>query len=316
MPNVIKSVVLEETRLEPAESELVLTVYPESVSLSTQIKGRLVGPHSVYSTTVEVAYPMRECNRHCSSMEVPRISVRVVIPEASFWEPDSPFLYQGPLELWEDGQCVDRLELQHGLRIARLGPRGLRFNGKLTGLNGVARTAVAREYTPQLRQWQCNTLLVPLGEQVAGMWRAADQTGFLMLGRIQSAGDLEIAAELMATGQSRHLPHASTLGWLVHQDLPSEKIGKVLGSTLFSSLSGRSGEDAIVGIEITQPPAALVPEGVAFVACREDWASSGERFGLPLLLLSDQSLPPRPTETPSHTSRLTLGTIYEVDLQA
>jgi hypothetical protein len=313
MPNAIKSVVLEQTRLEPAESEQVLTVYPQSVGPSTQIKGRLVGPHSVYSTTVEVAYPMRECNRHCSSMDVPRISVRVVIPEASFWEPDSPFLYQGPLELWEDGQCVDRLELEHGLRIARLGPRGLRFNGKLTRLNGVARSAVAREYTPQLRQWQCNTLLVPLAEQASDMWRAADQTGFLMLGRIQSAGDLEIAAELIAAGQSRHLPHPSTLGWLVHQDVSSEKIGKVLGSTLFSSLSGRSGEDAIVGIEITQPPTAPPPEGVAFVACREEWASSAEHFGLPLLYLSDQPLPSLPAEPTPHPSRLTLGTIYEVE---
>src|SRR5262249_16988932 len=145
MANSIKNILLHESRLEPAECELFLTVYPDEVSSNTQVSGRLIGPRCLYSTTVEVAYPVRESSRYYASIDIPRIVVRIIIPEASFWDPTSPFLYEGPLELWEAGNCVDRIQLRHGLRILRLGPRGLRSNNKFITICGAARAGISTE---------------------------------------------------------------------------------------------------------------------------------------------------------------------------
>jgi beta-galactosidase/beta-glucuronidase len=46
----------------------------------------------------------------------PHLEFRVIIPEASWWEPKTPFLYEGPVELWQDGVLCDRREISHGIR--------------------------------------------------------------------------------------------------------------------------------------------------------------------------------------------------------
>jgi hypothetical protein len=312
MSNSIKSIRLHENRLEPAESELFLSVQPDEVTSNTQVVGRLIGPRCLYSTTVEVAYPMREANRSYASIDIPRIIVRIIIPEASFWDPQSPFIYEGPLELWEKGNCVDRLQLQHGLRILRLGPRGLRLNDKLVSICGMARTGISTEEATVLRQSHCNTLLAPVTDEQADMWDGADLNGFLMIGRISSVADLEIAAELMAGGPSRKLPHPSTLGWLISEEVFEEKLAQVLGPTMFSGLAGISRADAIVGVELIGKRSLSLPEGVSFVACKEELVSSFAHLGLPILILSQSSILPEPGPAPRPGLPLVLGTIYEV----
>ncbi|HYV36006.1 MAG TPA: hypothetical protein VE988_09910, partial [Gemmataceae bacterium] len=39
--------------------------------------------------------------------ELPDLAMRVVIPEPSFWEPECPFVYDGVIELWQDGVRCD-----------------------------------------------------------------------------------------------------------------------------------------------------------------------------------------------------------------
>ena len=110
MTNRIRDVHVINHRLDPHETELHIRVELESVGTTTEIKGRVIGPRSVHTTTVEIAYPMREIARGNNYVEL-----RVVIPEACWWTPESPFLYHGPLELWEEGERLDRRELSHGI---------------------------------------------------------------------------------------------------------------------------------------------------------------------------------------------------------
>ena len=101
MSNRIRQIVVRDHRLDPAEAEVWITVVPEELTETTRVAGRLMGPRCPYSATVEVAYPLRTWKREDEEADAKSLTMRVVIPEASLWEPESPFLYQGPVELWQ-----------------------------------------------------------------------------------------------------------------------------------------------------------------------------------------------------------------------
>src|SRR5262245_50368134 len=119
MENRIRTVRVLDARLDPVEAEVWVTVEPERLTSTTQVRGRLMGPRCPYSTTLEVAYPLREHSRQYESEGPPRLTLRAIIPEPGLWDPQSPFLYQGPLELWQCDQRCDQVQVRHGLRLVR-----------------------------------------------------------------------------------------------------------------------------------------------------------------------------------------------------
>src|SRR5258708_30799968 len=101
MPHSINNISIWNQRLNPAEAEVEISVTPEHVFSMTQVRGRLVGPQCRYASTVEVAYALRETSREYASTGKPGISCSVRIPEPCLWDPVSPFLYKGQIELLE-----------------------------------------------------------------------------------------------------------------------------------------------------------------------------------------------------------------------
>src|SRR5260221_11284590 len=106
------------------------------MTATTEVRGRLMGPRCVYASTVEVAYPLRAGHGAPAPEANPRIIKRVVIPEPNWWDPISPFLYEGPLELWQDGELCDQRTLRHALRTLKIGSKGLRVNGQPFSIHG------------------------------------------------------------------------------------------------------------------------------------------------------------------------------------
>src|SRR4051794_4336841 len=115
MSNRILGVSLEDRSLDPISAEVWLTVRPEQLTPTTEVRGRLMGPSCPYATTVEIAYPLSPL-RQPEQQEPGTIRCRAAIPEASLWDVQSPFLYAGPVELWQDGERADRVTVRHGLR--------------------------------------------------------------------------------------------------------------------------------------------------------------------------------------------------------
>src|SRR5438105_4753176 len=182
MTNRIRELRLHDQLDDPAEAEAWLSVIPENITPTTEVRGRLVGPRCHYASTVEVAYPVRPFVRRPPGL--PGLAARVIIPEASLWEPESPFLYQGPIELWEDGKLCDQVQVRHGLRTLRLTPRGLRLNGRPLTIRGVAQEECTEEDARRLREQGCNTLLAHVSAGPVGLWDAVDRLGFLVIGRV------------------------------------------------------------------------------------------------------------------------------------
>jgi hypothetical protein len=105
---------IEVVRLSQAAAELLIHVdFPNDPGPATELRGRLMGPRSPTTGTVEVAYALRPLP---PTSELPgRRSARVVIPEPNFWEPASPFTYRGPVEVWESGTKRMELPVEIGL---------------------------------------------------------------------------------------------------------------------------------------------------------------------------------------------------------
>ncbi len=208
MDNRILHLDVRNGSLMPAQSEVWIRVVSEWQSPTTELRGRLMGPRCPYANTVEVAYPLRPMPQRESS---DRLTARVVIPEASLWDTESPFLYQGPIELWQDGRCCERLALSHGLRSVLLGERGLSLNGKPMRLKGQAVASCTDEEALKLRENGYNLWIVPVEERTLSLWERADRLGFLVLGQLKD-GSEETLQYL-----NRLQSHPSCLGWLVER---------------------------------------------------------------------------------------------------
>jgi hypothetical protein len=204
MGNRILRIEVLDRSLDPISAEVWISVLAEHHTAATEVRGRLMGPRCLYSNTVEVAYPLRPLP---SLQNRSGLTVRVVIPEASLWEPQCPFLYQGPIELWQDGQCCDRVILSHGLRSLITNERGLYVNGKPLTLRGRRTTACSDKEATQLRQSGYNLLIAPVTQSSLDVWEQADRFGFLVLGQL---GEDAEETRLMETLRR----HASCLGWL------------------------------------------------------------------------------------------------------
>ncbi len=212
MNNRIASVVLDNRSLHPASAEIWVAVRPERLTPSTELRGRLMGPRCPYANTIEVAYHLRPLPRE-EDQPPEFLHARVVIPEASLWDPQSPFLYQGPLELWQEGERCDRTVICHGLRQITLTPKGLCINGKSTSLRGVrcARTPDDEELLA-LRARGVNLLFAPVVAALLSLWEKADRLGFLVLGALPDTEDATLAQVRLLTQRP------STLGWVLDEN--------------------------------------------------------------------------------------------------
>jgi hypothetical protein len=169
MHNRILRVAIDPVRLSPVESVLRVVVEPERRTPTTEVRGRLVGPRCRFAATVEVAHAIRPTRDEydCAG--------RVVIPEASFWDPESPFLYEGYVELWEEGRCVDRAVVTHGLRLMSLGTRGLRVNGRPFRLRGRRVAQCGEAEALEMRRQGLNLWLVPASADTTHLCELADR---------------------------------------------------------------------------------------------------------------------------------------------
>ena len=179
MTNRILRVSLRDHSLLPASSEVRVVVETERRDAGTEIRGRFVGPRCLFAETIEVAYPIRPVGAE----------YRVVIPEGSFWDPISPYLYLVHVELWQDGTRCEEVRLRHGLRA-------LTVNGLRLALRGRAVEHLDDDTALRLRAEGYNLLIASSGE--LGVWEIADRVGFFVLTEMDvPCGD-----------------HPSHLGWL------------------------------------------------------------------------------------------------------
>ena len=117
MSNRIRRTTVEVRRLLPTEAEVWVIAEVADVTATSELRGRLMGPKCPGVTTVEVAYPFRPPPQYATSVN--GLAVRAVIPEPNLWTETTPFFYDGPLELWEDGRRCEVVQVSVTLERLR-----------------------------------------------------------------------------------------------------------------------------------------------------------------------------------------------------
>jgi hypothetical protein len=246
-----------------SEPELWISVEPEQQADGLEVHGRIVGPRCLYATTVEVAYPLRPFPRLPEGL--PALSRRVVIPEASFWDPQSPFLYEGPVELWQGGTRCDEATVRVGLKVTTLSQRGFRLNGRLLDVKGCVASPTLEEATT-LRHEGCNILIAPVRDGNRDLWDHADRIGLLLLGRLP-AGPVPVSL------LHERMQQPSCLGWLAAvEQIEALSAARVSGFR---------------GVWLEAKPEQL-PGGVEFVLAAESLLPALEGLALPKLFLGQE----------------------------
>jgi hypothetical protein len=273
MSNRILQVQVREHSLDPAQAELWITVTAEHVTPAMELRGRLAGPRCLYAATVEIGYPLRPFLRRPEGLE--GLAARVVIPEPSLWEPQCPFVYQGTVELWQDGVRCDQVQIRRGLRRVTLGRGGLRVNGRPLALRGRSVDGCDEKQIAALRRAGCDLVLARSIECLSELLPLADVHGFLVLGALKETEQAALdRADALAD-------HPSFLGWLLKAPWARWDADAITRL--------RGGGGALVGVELGKLPAGALPEGMDFIACRAGVAAElgGRGETRPLLLLGD-----------------------------
>ncbi len=112
MSNRILRTTLQQKRLSIAEAELWIHVEVEQITAGIELRGRFTGPKCPGIETVQIAYPLRPLPRSDTG-----ISARIIIPEPNLWTVEKPYIYEGTIELWQDGQRCDVANVVAGFKM-------------------------------------------------------------------------------------------------------------------------------------------------------------------------------------------------------
>ena len=268
MTNRIRDVVVLNHRLDPIETELHIHVKVDELTATTVFKGRLIGPRSAHASTIEIAYPLREFERS------DHVVLRVVIPEPSLWEPKTPFLYEGPLELWQEGVLCERMTIRHGIRALQLTSKGLRLNGKPFGLRGKIVAPCFTECDAKtLRDAGFNALWTTVTTPAVEPWNVADRAGFLLMGT---------SVELNTFLLFRHelTSHPSHFGWIFNR------------ADLAKAPQQQEGLAMLYGVNTS---AQSRPEQADFLVCHENELAWLDDADIPKLVVVKRLPDPLPT---------------------
>jgi hypothetical protein len=292
MNNRIRSLRISNTSVNPAEADISISVHPEQVTSTTQIRGRVVGPRCAYASTVEVAYPMREVSRRYEKDDIPGLTLRVVIPEPCLWDLQSPFVYEAVAELWQSNQLCDQVRTSHGLFALKLTPQGLRWNGRPITLSGVERSQLTETEALALRQTGCNTVLAQVTAETAALCSLADRLGFFVLARLTSRGDYALAHALKG--------HVSLLGFVLDSKLLEDPLVKAVPTWI-------ADQDRLMGLEVDELPPELLANGFNFLLTGDEVRPNLTETSLPLVIRRSNS-DQRTREPPAEPN--SLGSVY------
>lgn len=275
------------TRYDPAETEITLTVLLDDPEANGwELKGRLAGPSTPLAETVEVAYPLRAI-----VAEDGLLRARVVIPDPCIWSPETPFLYHGPVEVWQHGQLRASTQVQHGIKEVALRRKGLRLNGEELVLKCLQGRGVSAEELPRLRQQGINALLVTVGSTIEPLWEAAARWGFFILAQLDPHDE-----QLLWHAQEELLDETALLGWVLPQTLIAQPQHWHNAMTL---LHGQR-KDVYVGLKIDEVPLGVLPGHVDFLIADADLLTevSAEKTAKLVWLKRGQT---QPESVPSHS---------------
>jgi len=109
----LESVEIRHHVLNPMEAELHVYFALTRPLEGAELRGRLHGPICPGTDTVQIAYPIKKMHHPKADGHV--VVGRIVIPEPSLWDPITPFVYRGFLEIWKGQGLLAKVRVEHQL---------------------------------------------------------------------------------------------------------------------------------------------------------------------------------------------------------
>jgi hypothetical protein len=200
----IRTVTVRPIRLTPTEAVFAVKIETDASAGDAEVHGRLTGPRCKYSTTIDVAYPIRRLPGSSGGL-----IGRVIIPEPSWWDPESPFLYSGLVELWHSGQTIDAVRVRGGLYHASAAGGRLIWNGRPLDVHAAVEPGLTAAQLPAVRAAGTNLVVVD-ADELLSLCDAADEVGILLAGRAADARARAVGAP--------PFEHPSLLGFVDESD--------------------------------------------------------------------------------------------------
>jgi hypothetical protein len=263
---------VQTTRFDPVEAEVTFTLPLDQPLEQGQLLGRLLGPRCAWTETVEIAYPLRPL-----PSEAGLLRSRVVIPEASLWEPAMPFLYDALVEVWDGDRLLDRRDdIAYGLCRLLLHKDRLTLNGHRFLVQGMALKEEADAPLASWRQSGINLLYAEARTDNLDVWVAAERSGFFVLGELAGADD-----DVLWRVESGHARRVSCFGWVLPVHLTQHP---QLWHNAMSLLHG-PGRRHLIGVRIEELPFGALPGHVSFLVCERRHLEELEGYHLPRIVL-------------------------------
>jgi hypothetical protein len=256
-----------------AEADIWFKVVVQRVTQGTEVRGRIVGPRSLYTETSQVASPLR-CVKHRATDEVALIA-RTAFPNPGFWDPVNPLLYRVVLELWQDGQRCYVLGFDLGFRLAEMGSGGVTVNGRPVTLRGMRHLFQSQEEATARRRDGYNLVLAGKGQW--HWWVQANPMGLLLLERVALSTLTPQYFGLLT-------PQPCFLGFVLDRELldrPPSEVERFLGPW--------QERRVYIGLELDGPPLPSLPNGLSFLVCPESVLPALSTSPLPKIVLRESA---------------------------
>jgi hypothetical protein len=266
--NRLKGIQHYRLTVSPAEAEIWFKVDAQEVTPGTEVRGRIVGPRSLFADAAESASPLRSVRHHEGEKA---LIARTAFPDPCFWDPQNPFLYRAVVELWQDGQCCDVSGFDLGFRVIDMHSGKVSVNQKPFLLKGMQSLPDSREEAVAKRQSGYNLILAAKGQW--HWWVKANPMGFLLLEKVAFATLTPFHIGLVS-----HQP--CSLGFILDKELLSRPQCEI--ESLLRSWQERG---VFIGLELDQPPAQSLPNGLSFLVCPELMLPALTGISLPKLVL-------------------------------
>lgn len=272
MPPLLDLLDVQTTRFDPVEAEVTFTLPLDEPLEGAELRGKLHGPRNAYSETIQIAYPLRPIPG-----EAGLLRSRVVIPEASLWEPRSPFLYDGTVELWHQETLLDRRsDIAFGLYQLLLRKERLTLNGRRFAVHGLAARHLDAALAEDLREVGINLLWSTATLDNEALWEQAERLGFFVLGELAGSDD-----DVLWQVESGHARRISSFGWVLPQHLTRHP---QLWHNAMSLLHGPARRH-LIGIRVEETPLGPLPGHVSFVVCERQHLADLAGHQLPRIVL-------------------------------
>jgi hypothetical protein len=268
--NRLKGIQHYRLSVSPTEAEIWFKVGAQEITPGTEVRGRIVGPRSLFVEATEFTSPLRSVRHH---EDTKALIARTAFPNPCFWDPQNPFLYRVVVELWQDGQCCDASGFDLGFRVIDMCSGKLFVNQKPYLLKGMPSLPESREEALVRRQSGYN--LVMAGKGQYHWWVKANPMGFLLLEKVAFATLTPFHIGLVG-----HQP--CSLGFILEKELLDRP-----QSESESFLHPWKERGVFIGLELDAPPAQSLPSGLSFLVCPEFALPKLTNISLPKLVLRD-----------------------------